>query len=56
MAGDAWYHGVLHRKQYIGDGNREITHRDIPLTCRLMYLTALLTLLLCAFAKGIIIL
>ena len=56
LAGDAWYHGVLHRKQYIGDGNREITHRDIPLTCRLMYLTALLTLLLCAFAKGIIIL
>ena len=56
LAGDAWYHGVLHRKQYIGDGNREISHRDIPLTCRLMYLTALLTLLLCAFAKGIIIL
>ena len=56
LAGDAWYHGVLHRKQYIGDGNREITHQDIPLTCRLMYLTALLTLLLCAFAKGIIIL
>ena len=56
LAGDAWYHGLLHRKQYIGDGNRKITHRDIPLTCRLMYLTALLTLLLCAFAKGIIIL
>ena len=56
LAGDAWYHGVLHRKQYIGDGNREITHRDIPLTCRLMYLTALLTLLLCTLVKGIIIL
>ena len=56
LAGDAWYHGVLHKKKYIGDDTRDITHRDIPLTCRLMYLTALLTLLLCAFAKGIIIL
>lgn len=56
LAGDAWYHGVLHRKQYIGDGNREITHRDIPLTCRLMYLTAFLTLLLCTLVKGTIIL
>ena len=56
LAGDAWYHGVLHRKQYIGDGNREITHRDIPLTCRLLYLTAFLTLLLCTLVKGTIIL
>ena len=56
LAGDAWYHGVLHKKKYIGDASREITHRDILLACRLLYLTAFLTLLLCAFAKGIIIL
>lgn len=56
LAGDAWYHGVLHRKQYIGDGNREITHRDILLACRLLYLTAFLTLLLCTLVKGTIIL
>ena len=51
LAGDAWYHGVLHKKQYIGDATREITHRDIPLTCRLMYLTAFLTFLLCILGK-----
>ena len=56
LAGDAWYHGVLHMKQYIGDGNREITHRDIILTCRLLYMTAFLMLLLCVLGKGIIIL
>ena len=51
LAGDAWYHGVLHKKQYIGDTTREIDHRDIPLTCRLMYLTAFLTFLLCVLGK-----
>ena len=56
LAGDAWYHGVLHRKKYIGDGTREIAHRDILLACRLLYLTAFLTLLLCMLGKGIIIL
>ena len=56
LAGDAWYHGVLHKKKYIGDASREITHRDIILVCRLLYLTAFLTLLLCTLVKGIIIL
>ncbi len=51
LAGDAWYHGVLHKKKYIGDPNREITHRDIVLACRLLYLTAFLTLLCCVLAK-----
>lgn len=52
LAGDAWYHGVLHRKPFIGDGLREIRHGDIPLACRLMYLTALLALLLCGGVKA----
>ena len=56
LAGDAWYHGVLHKKQYIGDAHREITHQDIPLTNRLLYLTAFLMLLLCVLGKGIIVL
>ena len=51
LAGDAWYHGVLHKKQYIGDAAREIAHRDILLTCRLLYLTAFLAFLLCALTK-----
>lgn len=30
LAGDAWYHGVLHKKDYIGDAKREIELEDIP--------------------------
>ena len=37
LAGDAWYHGVLHKKKYIGDDLRPIVLDDIPLTCDLMY-------------------
>ena len=51
LAGDAWYHGVLHKKEYIGDAAREITHEDIPRVCRLMTVTALLALLLSCAAK-----
>ena len=47
LAGDAWYHGVLHRKEYIGDPLREIEPEDIPRSCKLLYATALLSLLLC---------
>ena len=56
LAGDAWYHGVLHKKKYIGDDTRDITHRDILLACRLLYLTAFLNLLLCVFVKLLMIL
>lgn len=52
LAGDAWYHGVLHKKKYIGDPVREIGHQDIPRACRLMYGTALLALVLCAGLKA----
>ena len=54
LAGDAWYHGVLHKKKYIGDPVREIEHRDIPRTCRLLYVTALLALILCCGIKSLI--
>lgn len=47
LAGDAWYHGVLHRKEYIGDELRPIAHQDIPKACRLMYVTAFLALAVC---------
>ena len=47
LAGDAWYHGVLHKKKYIGDALRPITPEDIPLSNRLMYATAILTLAVC---------
>ena len=53
LAGDAWYHGVLHRKQYIGDPKREIRYEDIPLSCRLMYVTAILSLLILAGIRAL---
>jgi adenosylcobinamide-phosphate synthase len=56
LAGDAWYHGVLHKKKYIGDPLRGIEHRDIPRACRLMYTTAWIALLIFGVIKLIIIL
>ena len=53
LAGDAWYHGVLHKKKYIGDALREITPEDIPLSCKLMYGTTGIMLLLCLAAQTI---
>ncbi len=47
LAGDACYHGVLHKKKYIGEALRPITPEDIPLSDRLMYATAVLTLVIC---------
>ena len=46
LAGDAWYHGELHKKKYIGDALREIEYEDIPRSCRLLYVTAILPLIL----------
>ena len=51
LAGDAWYHGVLHEKPYIGDPLREIEPADIPRSCRLLYGTAMLALALCVGVK-----
>ena len=51
LAGDAWYHGVLHKKKFIGDPNREIEPEDIPRACRLLYATALLGLVVFAAVK-----
>ncbi len=47
LAGDAWYHGALHKKPYIGDPVREVEPEDVPRACRLLYGTAFLSLLLC---------
>lgn len=55
LAGDAWYHGVLHQKPYIGDALREIEPDDIPRACRLMYMTAALALVVFAGAKALLI-
>ncbi len=47
LAGDAWYHGALHKKEYIGDALREVENADIPRTCRLMLATSALALVVC---------
>ena len=56
LAGDVWYHGVRHKKKYIGDALREIEHEDIPRAGRLLYVTALLALLLSSMIKLLIML
>lgn len=45
LAGDAWYFGVLHKKETIGDPIRPVEAKDIKRAGRLMYVTAVLTLL-----------
>ena len=50
LAGDASYHGQLHRKPFIGDPLRPVEHRDIPRACRLMYGAALLGMAVIAAA------
>lgn len=51
LAGDAWYHGELHKKKFIGDALREIEYEDIKRACRLLYVTAVLSLILFAGLK-----
>ena len=46
LAGDAYYFGVLHKKETIGDNDRPVEPEDIRRTNRLMYVTSILTLIL----------
>lgn len=46
LAGDAYYHGVLCKKDNIGDALREIEINDIKRANRLLYTTAFLCLIL----------
>lgn len=45
LAGDAWYFGELHKKEFIGDSNRDIEIEDIRRSHKLMYATAVLGVL-----------
>ena len=51
LAGDAWYHGVKHPKEFIGDDLRPIEHGDILRACRLLYATSALALGLCCLLR-----
>ncbi|MCF0123772.1 MAG: cobalamin biosynthesis protein CobD [Ruminiclostridium sp.] len=55
LSGDAWYHGVLHKKPYIGDPIRDPEAQDIPKTCRLMTVSAFLMLALITAIKLLLI-
>jgi len=55
LAGDAWYGGVLHKKQFIGDPLREIETRDIERSCRLMYTSAAAGLIIALAARAAIV-
>ena len=46
LAGDAWYFGKLYKKPYIGEPIRSIQIEDICQTNRLMYVTAIVTMII----------
>lgn len=54
LAGDAYYFGKLYKKPFIGDEKRDIEYEDIKRSIKLMYLTSVITLILCALIKLIV--
>ncbi len=52
LAGDARYFGELHHKPVLGDPGRDPDPGDIPKACRLMTVTAVLTVLLLVILLG----
>ncbi len=47
LAGDAIYHGKLHKKQTLGDAHRKIEIEDIIRANKMLYVTSTLCLVLC---------
>ncbi|MGN0588896.1 MAG: adenosylcobinamide-phosphate synthase CbiB, partial [Ruminiclostridium sp.] len=54
LAGDAYYFGELHKKEYIGDDNRPVENEDIRRANRLMYCTSVIVLLIFVALRAII--
>lgn len=54
LAGDAWYFGKLHKKPFIGDPIRKIEIEDIPRSHKLMYTTAVLSVILFGIIRAVI--
>jgi adenosylcobinamide-phosphate synthase len=54
LAGDAYYFGKLHKKEYIGDDIRPIENEDIRRANRLMYCTSSIVLIVSVSIRGII--
>ena len=54
LAGDAYYFGELHKKEYIGDDIRPVENEDIKKANKLMYCTSVIVLILSIFFRAII--
>ncbi|MDE7278229.1 MAG: adenosylcobinamide-phosphate synthase CbiB, partial [Oscillospiraceae bacterium] len=54
LAGDAYYFGVLHKKDFIGDNIRPVENEDIRRANRLMYCTSVIVLILSAAVRSLI--
>ena len=54
LAGDAYYFGELHKKEYIGDAGREIENEDIRRTNRIMYVTSSIVLVMSVILRAIV--
>lgn len=54
LAGDAYYFGKLHKKEYIGDDIRLIENEDIRRANRLMYCTSIIVLIVSLSIRGVI--
>ena len=55
LAGDAYYFGELHKKEFIGDPVREIENEDITRANRLMYAASALVFVLAAAVRAILV-
>ena len=51
LAGDAWYFGTLYKKKTIGDAVRPVEFEDIRRANRLLYGTAVLSMVILGVAK-----
>lgn len=56
LAGDAWYFGVLHKKMTIGDAIRPVEAEDIPRSNKLLYGTAVVSLVIFGLIRAGIVL
>ena len=51
LAGDAWYFGKLYKKKTIGDDIRPVEYEDIKRANKLLYATAVLSLVILMVLK-----
>ncbi len=54
LAGDAYYFGKLYKKKTIGDNIRPVQNDDIRKANRLMYCTAVITLVMCTAVRAVL--